>query len=112
MTKLHWGRGPVRSAFSLLELLAVVTILGIIAVVVVPRMGVSVYSSKKSACRQYRGDLNAAIEKYIFEKTSPPADLSDLVDEGYYPSTIPNCPADNEAYTIDPETHRIAGHDH
>jgi hypothetical protein len=47
----------------------------------------------------------------MFDNGGPPAQLSDLEGD-YYPETIPNCPADNTAYTIDPVTQRIVGHNH
>ncbi len=112
MTKLNRNGRSVRRAFSLLELLAVVTILGIIATIVVPRLGLHVFRAKEQSCHTYRADLNKALEKYIFEHGDAPENLSVLVDEGYYPEAIPNCPADVTLYTIDATTKRIAGHDH
>jgi|CXWL01.1.fsa_nt_gi prepilin-type N-terminal cleavage/methylation domain-containing protein len=112
MTIENRGGRPARRAFSLLEMLAAVTIIAIIAAIVVPRIGLHAYAAKQKSCLQYRGDINAAIERYLFDNGVPPTQLSDLENGDYYPGTIPNCPADNTAYTIDPSTNRIAGHNH
>jgi hypothetical protein len=79
---------------------------------VVPRISVSAFAAKQKACLQYRGDINAAIERYMFDKGMPPTQISDIENGEYYPDTIPNCPVDNVAYTIDPATNRVSGHDH
>ncbi|HUG69067.1 MAG TPA: prepilin-type N-terminal cleavage/methylation domain-containing protein [Pirellulaceae bacterium] len=112
MTVGNRGRRFARQAFSLLELLAVVTIIAIIASIVVPRVAFHSFSAKQKACLQYRSDLNKAIEKYMFEHGTAPAQLTDLENSDYYSQSIPLCPADHTAYTIDPATDRISGHDH
>lgn len=112
MMMVNRGGRPARQAISLLELLAVVTIIAIIASIVVPRLATSTYTAKMKMCLQYRGDINSAIERYMFDKGTPPTQLSDLESDGYYSDTIPNCPADNTAYTIDSVTNRVSGHDH
>lgn len=101
----------MRRGFSLLELLAVVTILGIIAAMAMSRVSVQALDAKKKACLQYRADINSAIEHYYFDQDAYPTQLSDLQGT-YYPEAIPNCPVDNSPYTIDGTTHRVAGHNH
>ncbi len=95
-----------------LEMIAVVTIMAIIASIVLPRVGFHAFSAKQKACLQYRASINSAIEKYMFDNSVPPTQLSDLESGGYFPEAIPLCPSDHTAYTIDPTTHRIAGHNH
>ena len=58
--------------FSLLELLAVVTILGIIAVVVIPRIAVSSNTAKVNAQAQTVSEINAALERHYFDYGSFP----------------------------------------
>lgn len=101
----------IKRGFSLLELLAVVTILGIIAVIIVPRIGVQGYTAKAKVCDQYVSDINAAIERYYFDTGSFPAQLSDLTPD-YYPEAIPPCPATGAAYTIDATAHAVIPHSH
>jgi general secretion pathway protein G len=99
--------------FSLLELLAVITIIGIIAVVVVPRLGSSTYTSKIKMCNQYRADINAAAETYLFKEGKVPTKVGDLASNpDYFNDPIPNCPVTKKAYTFDSNTGRVAGHNH
>jgi len=112
MTMVNRGGRAARQAFSLLEMLAAVTLIAIIAAIIVPRIGLHAFAAKQKACLQYRGDINAALERYRFDSGAPPTQLSDIENGDYYSGTIPNCPVDNTAYTIDPTTHRIAGHNH
>jgi general secretion pathway protein G len=97
-----------RRGFSLLELLAVVTILGIIAVVVIPRVSVSADTAKQNAHKQNLAEINAAVERYYFEKGKWPAtNLSDIgADANYFPDGIPKNPVTNGAYTLDATKHR------
>jgi prepilin-type N-terminal cleavage/methylation domain-containing protein len=94
--------------FSLLELLAVVTILGIIAVVVIPRITVSAGTAKANANSQNIAEINSAVERWYFEKGSWPAnDLSDIgADTNYFPEGLPKNPVSGAAYTLDGTTHR------
>ena len=94
--------------FSLLELLAVVTILGIIAVVVIPRITVSAGTAKTNANSQNIAEINSAVERWYFEKgTWPAADLSDIgKDSNYFPEGVPKNPVSGAAYTLDGTTHR------
>jgi general secretion pathway protein G len=98
-----------RPGFSLLELLAVVTILGIVAVVVVPRISASSTVSKQHADNQNRSEINTAVERwYILKGSFPQDDLSDIgSDPDYFPEGIPKSPIDGSAYTLDATTHRV-----
>ncbi len=98
-----------RQAFSLLELLAVVTILGIIAVVVIPRISTSSATAKANADLQNKAEINSAVERWYFEKGDWPADdLSDIgADANYFPDGLPTNPVDSSAYSLDSTTHRV-----
>ncbi|MGB7345746.1 MAG: type II secretion system protein [Pirellulaceae bacterium] len=98
-----------RRGFSLLELLAVVTILGVIAAVVIPRITTSKVAAQTEANKQNIAEINTAVERYYFEKgVWPAADLSDIAkDSDYFPSGIPTNPLDNSSYKLDEKTHRI-----
>src|SRR5688572_26523229 len=97
-----------RRGFSLLELLAVVTILGIIAVVVIPRISVSSSTAKANANNQNKAEINSAVERWYFEKGTWPANnLSDIgADTNYFPTGVPTNPVDSSAYTLNATTHR------
>jgi len=105
------SRRTNRSGFTLLEMLAAITIIGILAVIILPRISIQGYTAKAKVCDQYVGDINAAIERYYFETGSFPAQLSDLTPN-YYPDVIPVCPATGAAYVIDGTTHSVHSHNH
>ena len=98
-----------RGGFSLLELLAVVTILGIIALVVIPRISVSSTKAKEEADRQNQSEINSAVERWYFDKGTYPADdLSDIgTNNTYFPDGIPENPVDGSAYALDSTTKRV-----
>jgi prepilin-type N-terminal cleavage/methylation domain-containing protein len=98
-----------KSGFSLLELLAVVTILGIIALVVVPRLSVSSTIAKQKADAQNKAEINLAVERWYFEKgTWPAANLSDIgADTNYFPKGLPTNPMSGAAYTLNTATYRV-----
>jgi general secretion pathway protein G len=98
-----------RSGFSLLELLAVVTILGIIAVVVIPRISVSSWRAETSANDQNKSEINSAVDRWHLDNgTWPASDLSDIgADVNYFPNGLPTNPVDGSAYSLDATTHRV-----
>ena len=106
------GKQRRRWAFSLLELLAVVTILGVIAAIIIPRISGSGMQAKRHMCDQFKSDLNSALERYWFDHGRFPSELDDLRDADYYPETIPVCPANNKACEFDKKTGRTSGHLH
>lgn len=98
-----------RRGFSLMELLAVVTILGIIAAIIVPRVSVSSDSAKTKVDAHNRATINAAVERWYIEKNAWPADdLNDIAaDTNYFPEGLPTNPTDNSAYALNSTTHRV-----
>lgn len=106
---MKWRKA--KSGFSLLELIAVVMILGILAATAMSRVSAQALDAKKKCCRQYKADLNAAIERYYFEQGAYPAQLSDLEGD-IYTEAIPKCPVDNSPYAVEATLHRITGHNH
>jgi general secretion pathway protein G len=95
--------------FSLLELLAVVTILGIIAAIIIPRVTVSSTTAKTKVRDHHKGTINAAVERYYIDNNVWPAnDLSDIgANASYFPSGIPLNPVDSTPYTLNATTHRV-----
>ena len=92
-----------------MELLAVVTILGIIAAIVVPRVTVSADAAKTKVHAHNKATINSAVERYYIEEGSwPVVALTDIGgDADYFPDGIPANPTGGAAYTIDGTSHRV-----
>ncbi len=99
----------LRRGFSLLELLAVVTILGIIAAIIVPRVAVSSATAKQKVRDHHAATINAAVERFYVDNNVWPAnDLSDIgADITYFPDGLPVNPVDGSAYSLNATTHRV-----
>ena len=101
-----------RDAFSLMELLAVVAILGILAVLIIPRVVGGNDTAKEKTCIHNRAEINITVEQYYLHNAAWPAnDLSDIAaDPSYFPDGLPTCPVTGQPYRLDPTTHRVVGH--
>ena len=102
-------RNRKRSGFSLMELLAVVTILGIIAAIIVPRVAVSSDTAKAKVNNHNKATINSAVERWYVEKGTWPANnLSDIgADTSYFPDGVPVNPVNGTAYSLNAATHRV-----
>ena len=98
-----------RPGFSLMELLAVVTILGIIAAIIMPRVAMSSDTAKTKVMLHHKATINAAVERWYVEKGSWPANnLSDIAaDTSYFPEGIPINPVNGSTYTLNATTHHV-----
>ncbi|MEN1680107.1 MAG: prepilin-type N-terminal cleavage/methylation domain-containing protein [Planctomycetota bacterium] len=98
-----------RTGFSLMELLAVVTILGIIAAIIVPRVSLSTSNAKSKVDAHNRATINAALERYFIEEGDWPANLGVIANNtNYFPEGIPTDPTDGSAYSLNTTNHRVA----
>lgn len=98
-----------RVGFSLLELLAVVAILGVIAVVVIPRISTSTQRAKEEVNRQNMAEINGAVERWYMDRGVWPAlNLSDIgTDPAFFPEGVPANPVTGDAYALDNTTFRV-----
>lgn len=96
--------------FSLLELLAVVAILGALAAILVPRAAAARNEAAEKACAHNRMLINSAIERYAVTNGVNPSSLNDLNVPDYFPEGIPVCPVSGAAYTLNAGTQRVNGH--
>lgn len=101
-----------KGGFSLLELLAVVTILGIIAAIIVPRVTVSSDNAKQKVRDHHKATINAAVERYYVNEgvwpTLGDSGANDIAaDTDYFPDGVPTNPVDGSAYTLNATTHRV-----
>lgn len=102
----------LRRGFSLLELLAVVAILGIVAALIVPRVTQSSDTAKEKCCLHNCAEINITTEQYYIHNGVWPADnLSNIgTDVNYFPDGLPKCPVSGQSYRLNPATHRVVGH--
>ncbi len=96
-----------RQAFSLMELLAVVTILGIIAAIIVPRVTTSSDTAKAKVAAHHKATINSAIERYYINEGSWPTYAVLDAATSYFPDGIPDNPVTEAAYTINATSHRV-----
>lgn len=72
-------------AFTLVELLIVVAILGILAAIAVPKFTDAGNEARTSATRAQLATLRSQIEIYKNDESSFPSELATLVAQGYLP---------------------------
>lgn len=103
-----------RPGLSLMEVLAVVTIMGIIALIAVPRLATSGDKPKANSCFTTKGMIEIQAELWFRNKgTVPNANLSNIMaDTNYFPDGAVTCPVDGSAYQINTTTMRVNGHTH
>ena len=103
-----------RKAYSFLEVFAVITLLGILAVVIVPRLITKQSLANASGCHTLQGNIEIQAQIWLHNTGALPAgDLSDIgADLNYFPEGLPTCPVDGTSYTLDPATGLITGHNH
>lgn len=103
-----------RIGLSLLELLAALTILGVLAAVIVPRLTGGSANTKRQSCHVQVGVIEIQAALWRRERgTWPRTDLADIgSDREFFPEGLPRCPLDDTSYAIDPLTGRVTGHGH
>jgi general secretion pathway protein G len=108
------ARRPTRSGLSLVELLAVLAILGFIAAILIPRVVDGDTDSKIAACKAHKGNIEVQAELWLHDTGSwPTTNLSNIgTNLDYFPAGLPTCPLDGSSYTIDPQTGQVSGHNH
>ena len=105
----HCGR-----AFTLLELLAVLTLIGLLATIALVNFRPVSSATKKRACYVTKGEIELQVGLWHRNHGSwPQSNLANIgADPAYFPEGLPTCPVDGSAYTIDSTTHRVVGHTH
>ena len=75
-------RSPGRSGFTLIEVLLVVVIIGILAAIVVPRLGGRTKEAQISAAKSSIASISLAIDVYEVDNGTYPASLQSLITKG------------------------------
>lgn len=93
---------PARRAFTLLELLIVISIIMILATVILPSYRQSIVRAKEAVLRDDLHNLRSLIDQYTVDKQKAPQSLEDLVTAGYI-REIPKDPftGSNQSWKVD-----------
>ena len=94
-----------RGAFTLLEMLLVMVILGLLAAIIIVRASATRQYAEEKVSDHTLSSLDSAIEQYKIENTTWPTTLDDLVPT-YLPDGVPQPVVNGATYGIDPVTHR------
>lgn len=73
-----------RTGFTLLELMIVLTIIGILVGIAIPMYQSVVLRSKETVLKANLHALREAIDQFTADKKKAPQSLEDLVDAGYF----------------------------
>ncbi len=106
--------------FTLMEMLIVVTIIGILAAIVLPRILTSSSLTRKAAHRQERTTINSQLESYNFLYGQYPSGMVNAnwnepgTGSGYkdfFPDGVPSsCNQEQQAWVIDSGRIQTSGH--
>jgi len=91
-----------RNAFTLIEIMVVVAIIGLLASIAIPNIRNSIYKAQKQACAVNRKNIDGAKLQWSVEHHEPPTATptdADLFGEDTYIEHKPDCPAGG-AYSL------------
>jgi prepilin-type N-terminal cleavage/methylation domain-containing protein len=99
-------------AFTLVELMVVVLILGALAFVAIPRLTAGTTSAKIRSCESNVALMNRLAELYHQQKDAWPQNYNKFsTDTDYFPDDPPQCPF-GMTYSMDGANHHINAHSH
>jgi general secretion pathway protein G len=96
--------GKQRRGFTLIEILIVVSIIGILVSIAVPIYQKSILRTRESVLRNNLFTIRTVLDEYTYDKQKAPQTLQDLVTEGYL-REVPMDPmtGTNQSWKIDME---------
>jgi len=111
---IRWTR---KKGFTLVEVLLVVVILGLLAMVAIPRFAQSDNDARQNVCDMNVALLNSQIELYALNNSGTyPVDQDEfesliLNNTSLFPGGAPACP-EGEVYVYNATTKRVTPHTH
>ena len=104
-------RPEKRQAFTLVELIVVVLVLGALTAIAVPRITGSTFNAGVNVCRKNVDIMNSQIELYHSNTGSWPVEIGEITkDPNYFPDGPPECPF-GTPYVLD-SNKRVPDHIH
>lgn len=94
--KIWYNINTMKKGFTLIEIIIVVTLIGILVAIVVPIYRNSVFRAREAVLKENLFQIRDAISKYYFDKHKYPTALDDLVTNKYL-SKIPTDPMVNSS---------------
>ncbi len=91
-------RAQGERGFTLIELIIVMTVIGLLASIAIPSYLNSVRKAREAVLREDLHTMRSAIDSYTVDKEQAPQTLDDLVQAGYL-KAIPVDPVTNHADT-------------
>jgi general secretion pathway protein G len=88
--------GRTEDGFTLLELITVVTLIGILAAIALPNYRIALISAREAVLKEDLYRFRDLIDQYYADKGRYPASLEAIVEDGYM-RRIPNDPMTNAA---------------
>ena len=85
------------AGFTLMELMIVMSIIGMLMMIAVPRFASAIKITKETVLKEDLHVMRAAIDSYTMDKQKAPQTLEDLVTDGY----LKQIPVDPFTYTKD-----------
>ena len=80
-----------QSGFTLIELIIVMSIIGILATLAIPSFIVAVRHAREAVLKEDLQTMRSAIDSYTMDKQKAPQSLDDLIQDGYLKS-VPEDP--------------------
>ncbi len=80
-----------QSGFTLIELIIVMSIIGILATMAIPSFVVAIKHAREAVLKEDLQTMRAAIDSYTMDKQKAPQSLDDLIQDGYLKS-VPEDP--------------------
>jgi general secretion pathway protein G len=80
-----------QSGFTLIELIIVMSIIGILATLAIPSFVVAIRHAREAVLKEDLQTMRSAIDSYTMDKQKAPQSLDDLIQDGYLKS-VPEDP--------------------